>query len=128
MVDDICTLACDRGAAAAVLYSLTTGSCSVNSEYLLNFEKPLDVFSSARLQGACLIESQFSDVVGSGYCFQSNLLKTLASTILDEINQTGGQSAFNKLSFLIAGITELLQLIIGLILLLIRFTVLYTFG
>ncbi|EGF98530.1 uncharacterized protein MELLADRAFT_79676 [Melampsora larici-populina 98AG31] len=100
MVDDIFTLARDRGAAAAVLYSLTARSCSVNSEYLLNFEKPLDVFSSANLQGARLIESQFSNVVGSGYWFQSDLLNSSASTILNEINQTGYAAAMAPASTL----------------------------
>lgn len=59
MVDDIFTLARDRGAAAAMLFSLTARSCSVNAEYVSNFEKPLDVYSSGNLQGARLIESQF---------------------------------------------------------------------
>ncbi|KAH9807098.1 hypothetical protein DFH28DRAFT_1153470 [Melampsora americana] len=100
MVDDIFTLARDRGAAAAVLYSLTARSCSVNTEYILNFEKPLDVFSSANLQGARLIESQFSNVIGSGYWFQSDLLNTSASAILNEISQTGYAAAMTPASTL----------------------------
>lgn len=100
MVDDIFTLARDRGAAAAVLYSLTARSCSVNQEYLTNFEKPLDVFSSANLQGARLIESQFSNVVGSGYWYQSDLLNASAPTILNEINSTGYAAAMAPASTL----------------------------
>lgn len=87
--DDIFTLARDRGAAAAMLYSLTSHSCNVNPEYLQNFEKPLDVFSAASLQGARLIESQFSNVLGAGYWFESGLLNSSASTILDEIKSLG---------------------------------------
>ncbi|KAG0141165.1 hypothetical protein CROQUDRAFT_718293 [Cronartium quercuum f. sp. fusiforme G11] len=89
MIDDIFTLARDHGAAAAMLYSLTSKTCNVNNEYLTNFEKPLDVFSSGNLQGARLIESQFSNVVGSGYWYQSDLLNSSSSSILKEINQTG---------------------------------------
>lgn len=87
--DDIFTLARDRGAAAAMLYSLTSHSCNVNPEYLQNFEKPLDVFSAASLQGARLIESQFSNVLGAGYWFESGLLNSSAPTILDEIKSLG---------------------------------------
>ncbi|KAI7956334.1 hypothetical protein MJO29_007733 [Puccinia striiformis f. sp. tritici] len=87
--DDIFTLARDRGAAAAMLYSLTSHSCEINPEYLLNFEKPLDVFSAANLQGARLIESQFSNVLGAGYWFQSGLLNSSAPTILEQIKSLG---------------------------------------
>ncbi|KAA1072230.1 hypothetical protein PGT21_030716 [Puccinia graminis f. sp. tritici] len=87
--DDIFTLARDRGAAAAMLYSLTSHSCEVNPEYIQNFEKPLDVFSAANLQGARLIESQFSNVLGAGYWFQSGLLNSSAPTILEQIKSLG---------------------------------------
>ncbi|KAI9613693.1 hypothetical protein KEM48_003692 [Puccinia striiformis f. sp. tritici PST-130] len=78
-----------KGAAAAMLYSLTSHSCEINPEYLLNFEKPLDVFSAANLQGARLIESQFSNVLGAGYWFQSGLLNSSAPTILEQIKSLG---------------------------------------
>ncbi|WAQ86802.1 hypothetical protein PtA15_7A531 [Puccinia triticina] len=87
--DDIFTMARDRGAAAAMLYSLTSHSCVVNPEYLQNFDKPLDVFSAANLQGARLIESQFSNVLGAGYWFQSGLLNSSAPTILEQIKSLG---------------------------------------
>ncbi|PLW21874.1 hypothetical protein PCANC_03348 [Puccinia coronata f. sp. avenae] len=87
--DDIFTMARDRGAAAAMLYSLTAHSCKVNPEYLQNFEKPLDVFSAGNLQGARLIESQFSNVLGAGYWFQSGPLNSSAPAILDQIKSLG---------------------------------------
>lgn len=89
MQDDIFTLARDRGARAAMIYSLHSTTCQVNQEFLDNFEKPLDVFSSGNLQGSRLIESQFSNVLGSGYWFQSDLLNASTSNILQQMNSTG---------------------------------------
>jgi hypothetical protein len=65
---DIFTLARDRGAVSAVssrrsiearasltaqlLYTATAASCLLNSEYITDFEKPLDVFATKTLQVA----------------------------------------------------------------------------
>ncbi|CAH7666441.1 expressed protein [Phakopsora pachyrhizi] len=87
--DDIFTLARDHGAQAAMIYSLNSQTCKVNQEFLDKFEKPLDVFSSGNLQGSRLIESQFSNILGSGYWFQSDLLNSSASSILNQISSTG---------------------------------------
>lgn len=43
---DIFTLARDRGAVSALLYSSTSTSCLLNQNYIQNFEKPLDVFAT----------------------------------------------------------------------------------
>jgi hypothetical protein len=61
-VDDIFTLCRDRGAVAALLYSLTGEICVINSHYLVNFEKPLDVYATTSLQSSRLIDSQFQCV------------------------------------------------------------------
>lgn len=43
---DIFTLARDRGAVSALLYTTTSMSCLLNQHYIQDFEKPLDVFAT----------------------------------------------------------------------------------
>ncbi|OCF42714.1 hypothetical protein I317_03445 [Kwoniella heveanensis CBS 569] len=56
---DIFTLARDRGAVSALLYTSKAQSCLLNQEYITDFEKPLDVFATKTVQVARLIDNQF---------------------------------------------------------------------
>lgn len=81
MVDDIFTLARDRGAQASLLYSLTGEGCLINQDYLQNFDKVLDVYATTSLQGARVLESQFLNVGASAYSYNSKMLNDSASIV-----------------------------------------------
>jgi hypothetical protein len=81
MVDDIFTLARDRGAQASLLYSLTGEGCLINQDYLQNFDKVLDVYATTSLQGARVLESQFQNVGASAYSYNSKMLNDSASIV-----------------------------------------------
>ncbi|KAI0315222.1 hypothetical protein OF83DRAFT_1062507 [Amylostereum chailletii] len=63
-VDDIFTLARDRGAVGALLYSLFSEACIINPEYAdpNNFDQVMDIFSTQSLSSARFIESQFESI------------------------------------------------------------------
>ncbi|WWD19006.1 hypothetical protein CI109_103463 [Kwoniella shandongensis] len=56
---DIFTLARDRGAVSALLYTIHSTSCLLNPEYITDFEKPLDVFATKTVQVARVIDNQY---------------------------------------------------------------------
>ncbi|TFK44720.1 hypothetical protein BDQ12DRAFT_673454 [Crucibulum laeve] len=64
MEEDIFTLARDKGAVAALLYSLTSVACVINPEYAdpNNFDQIFDIFSTQSLTSAHLIEYQFGQL------------------------------------------------------------------
>ncbi|GAA5926121.1 uncharacterized protein JCM15063_000190 [Sporobolomyces koalae] len=80
-VDDIFTICRDLGAQAAVLYSLTAQGCMINSEYLNDYEKVLDVYATTSLQNARIIESQFGNVNSSAWQYNSEALNSSATLI-----------------------------------------------
>ncbi|KAJ2918584.1 hypothetical protein MD484_g1857, partial [Candolleomyces efflorescens] len=62
---DIFTLARDKGAVAALLYSLSSLACVINPEYAdpENFDQVFDIFSTQSLTSAHLIDYQFGQLV-----------------------------------------------------------------
>ncbi|KAI0067161.1 hypothetical protein BV25DRAFT_1819445 [Artomyces pyxidatus] len=66
---DIFTLASDRGAVGALLYSEWSQACIINAEYTdpTNFNQLMDIFSTQSLSSARVIESQFGVVNASVY-------------------------------------------------------------
>ena len=87
-LDDIFTLARDKGGVAALLYSTTSAACIMNQEYLDNFEKPIDIYSTRSIQSARLILSQFLNVDPSSRAYNSGLLNSSSELIWNELNQT----------------------------------------
>lgn len=85
---DIFTEVRDSGAVAALLYSLTASACSMNEEYIVDFEKPIDVYSTTNLQAARLINSQFGNVGSDAYWYSSTHLNTSEVGIYRELNNT----------------------------------------
>ncbi|GAA5912754.1 RING-H2 finger protein [Sporobolomyces salmoneus] len=83
-VDDIFTICRDLGAQAAVLYSLTAQGCSINQEYLSDYEKVLDVYATTSLQNARIIESQFGNVNSSAWSYDSAALNA-SSTLIEAL-------------------------------------------
>ncbi|KAI0044977.1 hypothetical protein FA95DRAFT_1522078 [Auriscalpium vulgare] len=67
--DDIFTLAFDRGAVGALLYSEWSQACIINAEYAdpTNFNQLMDIFSTQSLSSARLIISNFEAVNTSVY-------------------------------------------------------------
>ncbi|KAF8868934.1 hypothetical protein CPB85DRAFT_1242210 [Mucidula mucida] len=64
---DIFTLARDKGAVAALLYSLSSVACIINPEYAdpETFDQVFDIFSTQSLTSSHLIEYQFGQI-GTG--------------------------------------------------------------
>ncbi|KAI0744233.1 hypothetical protein C8Q80DRAFT_1106453 [Daedaleopsis nitida] len=84
--DDIFTLARDRGAVAALLYSTKSLSCFVNPEYSdpANFDQVMDIFATQSLSVSTLIESEFTQILGNNskyYWYSPSLLNDSAQEI-----------------------------------------------
>ncbi|KAF9049771.1 hypothetical protein BJ165DRAFT_947767 [Panaeolus papilionaceus] len=64
MNEDIFTLARDKGAVSALLYSLYSAACVINPEYSdpATFDQVFDIFSTQSLTSAHLIEYQFGQL------------------------------------------------------------------
>ncbi|EIW67344.1 hypothetical protein TREMEDRAFT_33719 [Tremella mesenterica DSM 1558] len=94
---DIFTLARDRGAVSALLYSATSQSCLLNPEYITDFEKPLDVFATKTVDVATLIDSQFNHTNATFLTYNGTLLNISGTTV----NQSLIGNAPKTKSFLI---------------------------
>ncbi|OXC69100.1 hypothetical protein AYX13_02390 [Cryptococcus neoformans] len=81
---DIFTLARDRGAASALLYTTRSETCLLNSEYITDFEKPLDVFATKNVQVARVIDNQF---IHTNKSFENYNATLLNQSVLD-VNQS----------------------------------------
>ncbi|KAI5479204.1 hypothetical protein MNV49_003898 [Pseudohyphozyma bogoriensis] len=84
MEDDIFTLARDRGALAALLYSNVSAGCIMNADYLSpSFDKVMDVYATRDVYNARLIESQFTvaGVDSAAYSFNSAMLNTSETNV-----------------------------------------------
>lgn len=94
MEDDIFTLARDRGAVAALLYSEWSKACIINSEYAdpSSFDQVFDIFATQTIVSAHTIENAFTNVNQTLYSqFNASLLNDSLSSINDSIN-TGNVS------------------------------------
>ncbi|KZT42470.1 hypothetical protein SISSUDRAFT_980047 [Sistotremastrum suecicum HHB10207 ss-3] len=85
---DIFTLAQDRGAVSALLYSQWSDSCVINPEYAdpAEFNQIFDIFSTKRLTDAKLIENQFANVNATYANYNSSLLNSSFTDVEDAIN------------------------------------------
>ncbi|KAI0762124.1 hypothetical protein BD413DRAFT_217414 [Trametes elegans] len=86
MEDDIFTLARDRGAVAALLYSLKSVTCFINPEYSnpAKFDQVMDIFATQSLPSSQLIEDQFHANEGNSskyYWYSPTLLNSSADVI-----------------------------------------------
>ncbi|KAK6910528.1 hypothetical protein L486_04764 [Kwoniella mangroviensis CBS 10435] len=98
---DIFTLARDRGAVSALLYTAHSQSCLLNSEYITDFEKPLDVFATKTVQVARLIDNQF---VHTNTSFE-NYNGTLLNISGTDVNSSLANNAPSYKSFLMGTLT-----------------------
>ena len=60
----------------------------MNQDYIDNFEKPIDIYSTTSLQSARLINNTFSNVMAASYWYNSDLLNTSSSVIWSALNNT----------------------------------------
>lgn len=95
---DVFTLARDRGAIAALLYTTIAQSCLINEDYLENFEKPLDVFATKSMSSAKLIEQQFNYT--DTLYWQYN--ETLLNQSFQVVNDSLASNSVASKTFLIA--------------------------
>nr|XP_019011436.1 uncharacterized protein I206_03536 [Kwoniella pini CBS 10737]OCF50217.1 hypothetical protein I206_03536 [Kwoniella pini CBS 10737] len=98
---DIFTLARDRGAVSALLYTAHSQSCLLNSEYITDFEKPLDVFATKTVQVARLIDNQFVHTNTSFENYNGTLLNISGS----DVNNSLADNAPAYKSFLMGTLT-----------------------
>ncbi|WWC90745.1 uncharacterized protein L201_005682 [Kwoniella dendrophila CBS 6074] len=98
---DIFTLARDRGAVSALLYTATSQSCLLNSEYITDFEKPLDVFATKTVQVARLIDNQFVHTNTSFENYNGTLLNISGTDVNSSL--TGNAPSYK--SFLMGTLT-----------------------
>ncbi|KZO95511.1 hypothetical protein CALVIDRAFT_515779 [Calocera viscosa TUFC12733] len=86
MEDDIFTLAQERGAISALLYSQYSQACLINAEYLSpEFDKLIDVFATTSAKTAGLIESQFEQVNSTFYYYDAALLNASALLVNESL-------------------------------------------
>ncbi|KAK8854846.1 hypothetical protein IAR55_003585 [Kwoniella newhampshirensis] len=98
---DIFTLARDRGAVSALLYTTHSTSCLLNSEYITDFEKPLDVFATKTVQVARVIDNQYVHTNGTFANYNGTLLNISGS----DVNSSLAGDAPSTKSFLIGTLT-----------------------
>ncbi|KAJ9101202.1 hypothetical protein QFC21_003421 [Naganishia friedmannii] len=98
---DIFTLARDRGAIAALLYTTTAESCLLNDEYINNFEKPIDVFATNGKDRAKLIDDQFQNTNQTFWYYNGALLNESGALV----NQSLISEDVPTRTFLIATLT-----------------------
>ncbi|KAF8161111.1 hypothetical protein B0H34DRAFT_366816 [Crassisporium funariophilum] len=89
--EDVFTLARDKGAVSALLYSLYSAACVINPEYSdpSTFDQVFDIFSTQSLTSAHLIEYQFGQLGSSNkslYAYDSQQLNNSASDIWRSMN------------------------------------------
>ncbi|RXW24955.1 hypothetical protein EST38_g867 [Candolleomyces aberdarensis] len=89
---DIFTLARDKGAVAALLYSLTSLACVINPEYAdpANFDQVFDIFSTQSLTSAHLIDYQFGQLVPQNqslYDYDSRRLNDSYTNVTESIDK-----------------------------------------
>ncbi|KAK7053280.1 hypothetical protein VNI00_003906 [Paramarasmius palmivorus] len=90
---DIFTLARDKGAKSALLYSRYSSACVINPYYAdpSSFDQVFDIFSTQSLTSARLIDYQFGQITSPGQnyldTYNSTRLNTSASTVIRSINE-----------------------------------------
>ncbi|EIW63620.1 uncharacterized protein TRAVEDRAFT_112619 [Trametes versicolor FP-101664 SS1] len=97
MEDDIFTLARDRGAVAALLYSLKSVTCFINPEYSnpAKFDQVMDIFATQNLTSSQLIEDQFENSSSKYYWFSASTLNDSSAVIQTAIvNHTMPQAGY----------------------------------
>ncbi|WOO76999.1 E3 ubiquitin-protein ligase RNF13 [Vanrija pseudolonga] len=97
---DMITLARDRGAVSALLYTLYSSACLLNQNYIQNFEKPLDVFCTSSKDTARLFNSQFVNTNDTYFYFNAQQLNNSAS----DVNTTLAGGNLPHMSYLAATI------------------------
>ncbi|PPQ67283.1 hypothetical protein CVT25_005867 [Psilocybe cyanescens] len=92
MEEDIFTLARDKGAVSALLFSLYSTACVINREYSnpATFDQVFDIFSTQSSTSSHLIEYQFGQLSPnkSLRSYNSAMLNNSANDILRSINES----------------------------------------
>ncbi|GJE92148.1 hypothetical protein PsYK624_083010 [Phanerochaete sordida] len=80
---DVFTLARDRGAVSALLYSLYSETCVIAPVYAdpATFDHVLDIFTATSLNGSLNIETQYKNAGAPLYAFDASALNASASAV-----------------------------------------------
>ncbi|KAF8235994.1 hypothetical protein L208DRAFT_1253916 [Tricholoma matsutake] len=115
MEEDVFTLARDKGAKAALLYSAYSLACVINPEYAdpATFDQVFDIFSTQSLASARLIEyqfGQFGPVNESIYAFYDSKLLNDSASIVNQSIQLGYPAAPGYLYAILQAYNSTVQL------------------
>ncbi|KAJ3516843.1 hypothetical protein NLJ89_g871 [Agrocybe chaxingu] len=105
MDEDIFTLARDKGAVSAVLYSLHSVACVINPEYSdpATFDQVFDIFSTQSPTSSHLIEYQFGQLGGQNesiYDYESQQLNNSREDVMRSTSQNYAVSSGYLLAIL----------------------------
>ncbi|CAA7261605.1 unnamed protein product [Cyclocybe aegerita] len=105
MEEDIFTLARDKGAVSAVLYSLYSVACMINPEYSdpATFDQVFDIFSTQSSTSSHLIEYQFGQLGGQNesiYDYDSQQLNDSREDVMRSTSQNYAVSSGYLLAIL----------------------------
>ncbi|KAH9942496.1 uncharacterized protein BXZ73DRAFT_88050 [Epithele typhae] len=89
--EDIFTLAKERGAIAALLYTVNASSCLINPYYSnpANFDQVMDVYMTQSLKNSVRVESVFNKTNSTaprGYYFSASVLNDSSAAVTSAIN------------------------------------------
>ncbi|KIP05108.1 hypothetical protein PHLGIDRAFT_108675 [Phlebiopsis gigantea 11061_1 CR5-6] len=101
MEDDVFTLARDRGAVSALLYSVYSERCEINPFYAdpTQFDQVMDIFSSPSLSASQMIETEYRALNQSKY---SNFNATLLNDTAAIVNTTLANGTYKAPNYLFA--------------------------
>lgn len=105
MENDIFTLARDRGAVSALLYSTTSEACLLNAEYIENFDHVLTVFATTSMATSQLLDSQFRNTNDSFSTYNATLLNSSAVDVNKTLIAHQASDYLPHKSFLVAELT-----------------------
>ncbi|KAJ8597519.1 hypothetical protein M405DRAFT_803811 [Rhizopogon salebrosus TDB-379] len=88
--EDIFTMASDRGAQSALLYSLYSDTCAINPEYAdpANFDQVFDIFATQSLSVSKMIEYEFGQIGTTNLSIYGDFNATTLNESESNINQS----------------------------------------
>ncbi|KAK0462476.1 uncharacterized protein EV420DRAFT_1525012 [Desarmillaria tabescens] len=89
---DIFTLARDKGALSALLYSVYSSACVIAPSYSNSktSDPPLDIFSTQSLTSSLLVENQFRQIGPTNGTYDSQMLNDSAAIIKEALSSGSG--------------------------------------
>lgn len=102
---DIFTLARDRGAVSALLYSTKSAACLLNAEYIENFDHVLNIFATTSQATSQLLDSQFRNTNDTFSIYNATLLNASAADVNVTLSAQNANDYLKYKSYLVAELT-----------------------